>query len=361
MIEKRRKNPSNPYEDLNTHADNFEESDSSRRNKGHRSFTYIGLLGLSLVVVVVYLTYVKGMNFNQLFSVSSIRLNGDLSLPLKVNPITLNSASDASIAESKEADMTPISKEQIKNPIIVTPNVYTQMPYDSYAKRRIAVIAEDVQQKVETVRKLKHSGVVMETDPKAKEAIEALQHVLPSFLLMKYGAEPYRIEMVIQFPDSMKSDTSPIEETITFNLGPSNLVPYSIYYFLEVVDNWKTGAFHRNAGHVLQALARTKSKMSGLAFQEYHPDWPHAKYTLGYAGRPGGPEFYISTEDNTRNHGPGSQGSKTEADGCFGKITDEHSIQVVKRMQTQPGKGPMGFISSDKNFIKILSFKLIHG
>ena len=25
-------------------------------------------------------------------------------------------------------------------------------------------------------------------------------------------------------------------------------------------------------------------------------------------GRPGGPSFYISTVDNTHNHGPGSQG-----------------------------------------------------
>ena len=30
------------------------------------------------------------------------------------------------------------------------------------------------------------------------------------------------------------------------------------------------------------------------------------------SGRPGGPAFYISTVDNSQNHGPGSQGSKSE-------------------------------------------------
>lgn len=52
-------------------------------------------------------------------------------------------------------------------------------------------------------------------------------------------------------------------------------------------------------------------------------------------GRPGGPEFYISTVSNVDNHGPGSQGSRTEADSCFGKVYAGED--VVKRMQRQPG------------------------
>lgn len=78
-------------------------------------------------------------------------------------------------------------------------------------------------------------------------------------------------------------------------------------------------------------------------------------------GRPGGPAFYISTVDNSENHGPASQGSKTEADGCFGKIAlggpDE---AVVNRMKKQPGKSPpSGFVSSPKDFIKITKMDLI--
>lgn len=48
----------------------------------------------------------------------------------------------------------------------------------------------------------------------------------------------------------------------------------------------QNGAFHRNAGHVLQAQASTDlpGGQKGLAFQEYHPDFPHKQYTMGYAG-----------------------------------------------------------------------------
>ena len=46
------------------------------------------------------------------------------------------------------------------------------------------------------------------------------------------------------------------------------------------------GAFHRNAGHVLQAfIAGGRAKTPSLAFQEYHPGFPHVKHTMGYAGK----------------------------------------------------------------------------
>jgi len=106
-----------------------------------------------------------------------------------------------------------------------------------------------------------------------------------------------------------------------------------VYMWLDVVRMFKSGAFHRNAGHVLQALVRKNRK--AMAFQEYSPNFPHKQYTMGYAGRPGGPAFYISIEDNVHNHGPGSQGSETEADGCFARLADQSSIDVAKLMHTQ--------------------------
>ena len=94
-------------------------------------------------------------------------------------------------------------------------------------------------------------------------------------------------------------------------------------------------------------------------------------------GRPGGPSFYISTIDNTQNHGPGSQGlyeiyihttilyhksyhvlgSKEEADGCFGRVLEGED--VVLRMIHQPGAGTSGFIMDPANNIQIVSLKLI--
>lgn len=59
---------------------------------------------------------------------------------------------------------------------------------------------------------------------------------------------------------------------------------YSSYAFLlSNILLLQGGAFHRNAGHVLQAQINTGG-MQGLAFQEYHPDFPHKQYTMGYAG-----------------------------------------------------------------------------
>lgn len=110
----------------------------------------------------------------------------------------------------------------------------------------------------------------------------------------------------------------------------------------------------------------------GLAFQEYSEKFPHKQFTLGYAGRPGGPAFYISTVDNTHNHGPGSQGSRTEADGIIGKLLDiekpaerpaggeASSRDILMWMQRQPGgmKGS-GFVNGKENFIEIVGLKRV--
>lgn len=49
------------------------------------------------------------------------------------------------------------------------------------------------------------------------------------------------------------------------------------------------------------------------------------------AGRPGGPDFYISTIDNTKNHGPGSQNKDAklldEADNCFAMLISGFDVR----------------------------------
>lgn len=208
---------------------------------------------------------------------------------------------------------------------------------------------------VENVRKLKNRGVVIETDVAAKVAVPAAQDAIRTLLRREYGEGPYYVDMELVFPKSMPDFDRGV---VTIELAPIALVPYAVYYFLEIVKHFRSGAFHRNAGHVLQSMVRLKGHQErGLAWQEYDPHFPHQIYTLGYAGRPGGPAFYISTVDNTMNHGPASQGSKTEADGCFGKIVD--GVSVVKQMMKQPGRSkPNGFVSDAANFIAIASLRL---
>ena len=95
-----------------------------------------------------------------------------------------------------------------------------------------------------------------------------------------------------------------------------------------------------------------------VLFQEYSPKFPHEKYTLGFAGRPGGPDFYISTMDNTRLHGPGGQTNyedPTEADPCFAKVVD--GIDVVQRMEQLETKD--GAYKSLVDNVAITSMKIV--
>jgi len=159
--------------------------------------------------------------------------------------------------------------------------------------------------------------------------------------------------MHLQFPDIMVPGDTKFKELV-IQLAPLDLMPYAVYKFLQIVNSWKGGSFHRNAGHVLQA--QVTDSQESLAFQEYHPQFPHVKYTLGFAGRPGGPAFYISTVDNTHNHGPASQGSSSEADSCFGEIQAPFR-ETVDAMQAQPGaEDPYGFIEAQENWILIKNF-----
>mmetsp|Transcript_21224 Transcript_21224/g.27108 ORF Transcript_21224/g.27108 Transcript_21224/m.27108 type:complete len:308 (+) Transcript_21224:13-936(+) len=180
---------------------------------------------------------------------------------------------------------------------------------------------------------------------------KALQQTSKELLEIKYGKDPIRAQVTIQFPESMGA---PSLSSFTLQLAPPDVMPYSVYYWLTQVDNklWDGCAFIRNADHVLQASAQDMNGKSlhrrfkhlpylteSLAFQEYSANYPHEKYTLGIAGRPGGPDFYVSLVNNTRAHGPGGQSSydlREEADSCFAKIVS--GIDVIKRMHTAPRK-----------------------
>lgn len=54
-----------------------------------------------------------------------------------------------------------------------------------------------------------------------------------------------------------------------------------------------------------RAAARYDDRNPKLTFQEYSEDYVHSKHRLGYAGRPGGTDFYVNMVENIRNHGPG--------------------------------------------------------
>jgi hypothetical protein len=215
----------------------------------------------------------------------------------------------------------------------------------------ITTLAEAVETRRGTVAALKKTGVDMYGDAKALDAVKDFQAVTRKYLKALYGdADTYTLDLQIKFPESMGGDT----DVVTIETAPISLMPHAVHVFLDAAitkrdANWRC-AFHRNAGHVLQAFLRAKNAR-GLAFQEYDAAFPHERLTLGFAGRPGGPEFYISTMDNVRNHGPGSQGSRTEADSCFAKVVS--GADVVERMRKQPAPKGLGFVRDNSNYIVV--------
>jgi hypothetical protein len=130
-------------------------------------------------------------------------------------------------------------------------------------------------------------------------------------------------------------------------------VPHAVHVFLEQVEHglWNGCYFYLNGPHVIQAgpqlsdedeaegpssdeneddedreAAMIPFKSQGLdklAFPDYSDNFPHLPFTLGFTGRPGGPDFYINKVDNKKSHGPGGQyqhALEEQGDSCFAKI-----------------------------------------
>ncbi|KAJ1449090.1 hypothetical protein M885DRAFT_470588 [Pelagophyceae sp. CCMP2097] len=203
------------------------------------------------------------------------------------------------------------------------------------------------------VEAMRRTKVDMSTDPSARALTATLQNASLALLRARYGPGPtYTLDVHLTFPESMGGGDS----TLVVETAPNWMMPHAVYIFLDaIVTKRGSAAFHRNAGHVLQAFVRATGA-KGLAFQEYDARFQHVKYSLGFAGRPGGPEFYISTRDNVENHGPGSQGSKTEADSCFARVAQ--GFDVVDRMGKQPNTGGMGFVTNKHDFIVIRQVRI---
>ena len=212
------------------------------------------------------------------------------------------------------------------------------------------------------VRSIKATGIIMETDKTARGYTQKLQDVTRQLISLRYGkilpTQNYRIEMQLEFQPTIPDYSESTKyATLLVELAPISILPCSVYNFLEIARTWKNGAFHRNAGHVLQAIARSNVTQS-MPFQEYDESYPHNKYTMGYAGRPSGPEFYISIQNNTEAHGPGSQQKHNpyEADSLFGTVIKGIEDGTVDRIHKMPGKE---FINEKEKWVLIRQMRIL--
>mmetsp|Transcript_15600 Transcript_15600/g.33799 ORF Transcript_15600/g.33799 Transcript_15600/m.33799 type:complete len:356 (-) Transcript_15600:136-1203(-) len=215
------------------------------------------------------------------------------------------------------------------------------------SEKEAATIRADLEAQVRSIKK---TGVIMETDAKSLELTGKLQDATRELIALRYGDfgitdnKKFRVKFDLEFQSTIPDfEEKGKEGSLTIELAPISLIPCSVYNFLEIARTWKKGAFHRNAGHVLQAMSRSAITES-MPFQEYSKEYPHKKGTLGYAGRPSGPEFYVSIQDNTRAHGPGSQQQHNphEADCIIGTVIQGMEDGTVDRIHTMPGKEFMG-------------------
>ncbi|KAL3763119.1 hypothetical protein ACHAW5_010749 [Stephanodiscus triporus] len=212
------------------------------------------------------------------------------------------------------------------------------------------------------VREIKKTGVIMEADEASLEMTRKLQDATRTLLALRYGdvgpEKNYRVELILEFQPSIPDFAERGKDgTIVIEMAPISLVPCSVYNFMEIARTWKSGAFHRNAGHVLQALARSAVTES-MPFQEYSKEYPHEKGTVGYAGRPSGPEFYVSIRNNTDNHGPGSQQKRNpyEADCIIGRVIKGMEDGTVARVHKMPGQG---FLSNKGDWVLIRAMRIL--
>lgn len=117
--------------------------------------------------------------------------------------------------------------------------------------------------------------------------------------------------------------------------------------------------FHLQGPHVIQAGPQAEEDEDGytehgderefalkrfrdldlehLIYPEYAVEFPHSQWTLGFTGRPGGPDFYINKVDNSLQHGPGGQSHHDLvefADPCFAKVIK--GFDVLHKVFDQP-------------------------
>lgn len=210
------------------------------------------------------------------------------------------------------------------------------------------------------VRDIRAVVKYFEIDEKAKRTAKQLQEITRELLHYRYGKDtkPYRVLVQCYFQDSfpnVKRDGH--YGNFTIEMAPSSIMPHSIHMFFELVedfnraareDNTYGGFFNRFEDHLMQIRVKYH-RIDNMAFQEYSEEWPHTERTVGFTGRPSGPHFVINLKNNTDEHGPGSDYSRSpyEADPCFGKIVD--GWDVVERIHIPV----RGFVNDQKNQILV--------
>lgn len=200
--------------------------------------------------------------------------------------------------------------------------------------------------------------VKREAEERKMEEVGALRERIRDMgrreVVERYGPGPHRVEFDLLLPvDADGHDTETTEKFIlTVETAPLSLMPYAVSYFLRQISSclWDGTTIFRSREHILVSrpfdhetgedryLKHRDAGTDHLAFREHSDEFPHVEYTLGYAGRPGGPHWYINTMDNADSHGPSSLEDEgdPEGDPCFAKIVGGDGKELVDRIMGLP-------------------------
>lgn len=160
--------------------------------------------------------------------------------------------------------------------------------------------------------------------------------------IYRFGKGPHHVEVTLREGTIDPTSVSPENHKFVIEMAPLEIMPHSVNHFLKMVSKglWDGLSFvHRDLhSHVLQATPLDVKKaervdhrfhennLGKLSFAEYSPEYPHKAYTVGFAGRPGGPDFYVNTVDNTESHGPLEHQEVDEGESCFGTVISGRDV-----------------------------------
>ena len=191
-----------------------------RRKHNWKRFSFIGFLLFTIVLLIF--RYGKPPS-------GSHRLKHDYQLETPLSNFQLPSEN---------------SLEVIPKPSSVPAVITETHEVPATKENRIDELQKASEDLIEKLRTMKQHGTVMETNTEAKLLINKLQIDLRELVVLKYGPEPYFVEMKLSFPDSMINDANQDKEaTIVLELAPLSMVPYCVYNFLNIIERWKVIKF----------------------------------------------------------------------------------------------------------------------
>mmetsp|Transcript_31691 Transcript_31691/g.47489 ORF Transcript_31691/g.47489 Transcript_31691/m.47489 type:complete len:461 (-) Transcript_31691:39-1421(-) len=179
---------------------------------------------------------------------------------------------------------------------------------------------------------------------KSESLVEKVNFRSRRDVLKQYGPGPHYVQIALSQ-----------EETILLKMAPLDLMSHTIHIFMNLIQEkmYVGGTFLLAREHILVAAPidafdpennqRLEEEMvdegyfpdGALLFHQYSPEFPHAKYTVGFSST-GGPLFYINIQDNIKAHGPrhiDNEGD-VEGDPVFAEVVE--GFEVIQRILALP-------------------------